>query len=195
LVVVAILEREGKMSIVAKNPLAVRESRFVRLLYSHAARALVAEFEREHQRSLYIRHAATHDYERLVTPDDQTSFTSPVVSRSVPFVFFNVMSVSARGSSNWLHVARANIVTREIDVVLPASELDNITNADPRCPIRPWVSDLFDVSDDGTLLTCRVGRPGPIDNGAIHMKYAIVQIDLAARTLGHLADLEQTPKW
>ena len=70
------------------HPVAIRESRCKRTLHSHSAGVVVAQFERDdaprHTRSLYIRDAATLDYERLPAPDDATSYDTPVVARSVP---------------------------------------------------------------------------------------------------------------
>jgi hypothetical protein len=174
------------------NPLAIRESRWKRTLYSHSAKVVVAQFERDdsprHTRSLYIRDAATLDYERLPAPDDATSYETPVVARSVPLVFFNVMVQNEKGGGNWLHVARANIITREIETVYAPPELAVFANSDPAWPCRPWVAALFDVSDDGLILTCSIGLPEPLADGAFRMNYSLFDLDLASRTLTLLAD-------
>jgi hypothetical protein len=179
------------------NPLAIGESRCKRMLYSHSAGVVVAQFERDgpprQKRSLYIRDAATLDYERLPVPDDATSYETPVVARSVPFVFFNVMLLSERGTGDWLHVARANIITREIETLYAPAELAAFANSDPKWPCRPWVQALFDVSDDGLNLTCSVGLPEPLPDGAFRMNYSLFDLDLTSRTLTRLADSVVSP--
>ena len=181
------------------NPLAIRESRWKRTLYSHSAGVVLAQFERDdpprHTRSLYIRDAATLDYERLPAADDATSYDSPVVARSVPSVFFNVMVQNERGGGNWLHVARANIITREIDVVFGLDELVAFAKSEPHWHIGPWVAALFDVSDDGIILTCKIGMPEPRPDGSYRMNYSLFDLDLSSRTLTHLADFNTTPGW
>jgi hypothetical protein len=109
-------------------------------------------------------------------------------TRSVPFVFFNVMVKNERGGGNWLHVARANIITREIETLYTPEELVAFANSDPKWPCGPWVAALFDVSDDGSILTCSVGLPEPLPEGAFRMNYALYELDLSTRSLTHLAD-------
>ncbi len=86
------------------------------MLYSHATGLLVSQYEREapprRTRSLYVRDATTFEYERITPPDDATSYESPVVARSRPFVFFSVMVISERGGGNWLHVSRGHLITK-----------------------------------------------------------------------------------
>lgn len=181
------------------NPLAIRESRWKRTLYSHSAGVVLAQFERDdpprHTRSLYIRDAATLDYERLPAPDDATSYDSPVVARSVPFVFFNVMVQDEKGGGDWLHVARANLITREIETLYGPDELVVFAKSEPKWPCQPWIAALFDVSDDGMVLTCNVGLPEPRPGGAYGMNYALFNLDLSSRTLTRLANFNATPGW
>jgi hypothetical protein len=110
----------------------------------------------------------------------------------VPFVFFNVMSLAETGGGNWLHVSRANILTRELETIYTPSELAAFG---PKWPCQPWVADLFDVSDDGVILTCNIGLPEPRPNGAFQMTYSIFDLDLSSRTLTQRADFTCTPWW
>jgi len=182
-----------------KNPLTTGESRFVSVHYCHATDAVIAIFERDgegrRQRSIYVRDRDTLEYERLVMPAERTSCESIVVARSVPSVFFNLMRHRDSGGSDWVHLAHASVQTRDIDVLLTERTLLTRTGADPAWPIRPWVSQLIDVSDDGTLLTCTIGTPEPRDRGAFRMNYALFELDVRSRTLRKLANFEQTPSW
>lgn len=170
-----------------------RESRFLGLSYSHAAKVLVARFERREDarsvESLYLRHASADEYERLAPPDDTTSYKTPVVVRNAPTLFFNVWTISERGGGDWLHVARANLVTREVEVVLRPPDLQALTLVEPQWRMLPWVSELHSASDDGSTLTFRLGVPQPLRDGSIRIQYSIFDFDVRERRLTRLADL------
>jgi hypothetical protein len=174
-------------------PLTERESEFRGIVFSHATGVVIASYDRHEDRrtisSLYFRDPLSTRYERLPAPDDRTSFTTPVAVRDAPYVFFNVMRITDDGSSNWLHVARAHLLTRAIEVVLSADELLAITNSERAWPVHPWVWALMQASDGGTLVTCKVGVPEPQPGGRYQMKYSIFDLNVTTRSLSRLADL------
>ena len=178
--------------------LPARESRFIRLLYNHHSGTVIAQFERDSEtattRSLYMRDRRVASYEQLPAPDERTSYESPVVGRSVPLMFFNVMTANTRGGRNWSHVARADVLTRVTEVLFSRDELVPIAKSSPEWVLQPWVSELIDVSDDGMTLTCKVGIPEPQPGGAFHMKYGLFELNTETRALTHLADFEN-PYW
>jgi hypothetical protein len=171
-----------------------RETSLLKLCYSHAAKLVVAEFQRREATrsvsSIYVRDGVTREYQRLAPPDDALSYQHPFPVRSEPFVYFNVMKVSERGGGAWLHIARANLVTREVEVVLSMKELDATMNVDRSWRIGSWVSDLQSVSDDGTTITCLLGVPEPQGGGSFHMNYSLFDFDVRDRTMTLLARLD-----
>jgi hypothetical protein len=178
----------------SNNPLAERESRAVGSVFNHATRIIVGEYERDEENrsvgSLYLRDPVTRRAERLPAPDDRTSYRSPVVARSSPFVFFNVMSINDRGGGNWVHVARADLRTRDIEVVFTPDDLFARAAVDRAWRISPWVRKLLSVSDDGLTLTCNIGVPEPRPDGSYHMSYSLFDLDVTTRALVRLLDLD-----
>lgn len=182
-----------------KHVLPLGETRAAAVCYNHAAKLVVAEFiRRDAERSvssLYIRDGADGEYRRLVPPDGFISYRGAVSVRSEPLVYFNVFQIAEGGGGRWLHVARANVLTHEVEVVLGQEELDALTRYEPRYRIKPWVSDLASASDDGTTLTCRLGVPDPPQpDGSVRMRYSFFDFHLGERRLSLLASLE-SPGW
>jgi hypothetical protein len=178
----------------SNNPLAERESRFRGIVFNHATGTVLASYDRDEERrtvrSLYVRDPMSKDYERLSAPDDRTSYHSPVAARDAPYVFINVMVIGDRGGGNWLHVARVHVPTRSIEVAFTPEDLFAVTKTPREWRIAPWVSDLMRASDDGRLVTCRLGIPEARPDGSFHMNYSIFDLDVAARSLVRLADLD-----
>ena len=178
----------------SNDPFAQGESRFRGIVFNHATEVVIAAFERHEERrtirSLYVRDPRSKVYERLAVPDERTSYEFPVAARDAPFAFFNVMTVSDHGSGNWHHVARLHVPTRAIEVVFTLDDLFAVARTPRAWRIFPWVSALMRASDDGRMVTCNVGIPEPHPDGSYHMNYSLFDLDVAARKLTRLADLD-----
>lgn len=181
------------------NPLAYRESWFCSSVFNHTTRFVVAEYARKDgQRttsSLYFRDPTTRLYERLPIAEPGLSFCSPVVPRCEPYVFFNVMRISEAGVGDWLHIARAHIHTRRVEIVLTPDELVLALACSPEWRMYPWVSELVSAADDGRTITCRVGIPVPRERGAFRMHYWMCDLDVASRSVKRLVDLRAPPEF
>ncbi len=176
------------------NPLAERESKARGICFNKASGVVLAWYERHEDRriidSVYLRDPVSRNYERLSPPDDRTSYTCPVAARDVPYAYFNVMAIGDDGGGQWRHVARLHVPTRQVEIVFTQEDLFAATGTPRPSLIWPWVSALLSASDDGRVITCNIGLPEPRADGGCRMNYSLFGLDVPARAVIRLADLD-----
>ena len=137
---------------------------------------------------LYLKHKNAAKYSQIGSPDETTSYESPVTSLKQPLLGFNVMTWQKNESSvagNWQEC-------RVLDINSGVLQ-HSVKNGEPILPEGfndCWISDLLAISDDGGQIYVIAGVSFRGENvGRSRIRHVLGVLDLTSKRLDPISVL------
>ncbi len=138
--------------------------------------------------SNYLKHKDAVKYTQIGSPDETTSYESPVTSLKQPLLGFNVMTWRKNESSvsgNWQELRVLDIRSGVVQY--------SVKNGEPILPEGLndcWIRDLLAISDDGGQIYVTAGLSFRRENaGFSRVKHVLAVLDLTSKRLDPISVL------
>jgi ClpA/ClpB-like protein len=139
---------------------------------------------------LYMKHKDASKYEQIGSPDEVTSYESPVSSMKQPLLAFNVTTWQKEEqgvAGDWKELRVLDIKSGATKHFVEKGELilpQGFTNC--------WISDLLALSDDGTQIYVSAGLSLGEATAQSKITYVLAVLDLASKRLDPISVLRCT---
>jgi hypothetical protein len=184
-------EREAERLAIAKAIAIEPGFRPLATVYNPASSTIVASVERHSsdafERRLFFRHVSERTYHPVPSPSPEIHYQDLITSSTLALIYYLVYRVTKDErnggfSGDWLSVDRFDLTQRLGKTVIAKNAIQL-----PSPYTRGWVSQLFGVSQDDSMIFCSCGLERP-EKGKVH--YWACTVEAGSQQVRLLSRLE-----